>query len=87
MKKAILHAVNFVAPMCSIMAKTYGMINCVAPPPKFPQPPATPLAVPTTLEENMELIQNWVETNVARENPVKNRARKNVTGDETIEVK
>lgn len=31
------------------------------------------LAVPTTLVENMELIQYWQETNVASTNPMKKR--------------
>ena len=73
--------------MSPITAKTRGMISCVAPPPMFPQPDATPLAVPTTGAENMELIQNCVDTKVAREKPVKKRARRKETGDEAMEVK
>ncbi|KAL3819259.1 hypothetical protein ACJIZ3_005164 [Penstemon smallii] len=57
------------------------IISCVAPPPRFPQPPASPLAVPTTREENNELIQNWVDTKVARENPVKKRTKRNDIGE------
>lgn len=87
MKNAILQAVNLVAPMSLITLKTSGMMSCVAPPPKLPQPPEIPLAVPTTCPENMELIQNCVETKVANEKPVKNRTRRNEIGDEMIEVK
>lgn len=57
------------------------MISCVAPPPRLPQPPESPLAVPTTPGENMELIQNWVETKVAKENPVKKRTIKKAAGE------
>ncbi|CAI0429447.1 unnamed protein product [Linum tenue] len=63
------------------------MTSWVAPPPRFSHPAATPLAVPTTGDENMELIQNWVETKVARENPVKNLTRMNETVEETMGVK
>lgn len=73
--------------MSRIRPNTSGIISCVAPPPKFPQPPATPLAVPTTGGENMELIQNWVDTKVAREKPTKNRRRRKEIGDEAIENK
>ncbi|KAE8663856.1 hypothetical protein F3Y22_tig00112864pilonHSYRG00034 [Hibiscus syriacus] len=76
MKNAIRQAVNLTAPMSRMRPKTTGMISCVAPPPRFPHPPATPLAVPTTGAENMELIQNWVDTKVAREKPVKKRTRR-----------
>ena len=73
--------------MSRMRAKTRGMMSCVAPPPRLPHPPATPLAVPTTLLENMELIQYWVETKVAKEKPVKKRTRRNEVGDEIMEVK
>lgn len=86
MKNAILQAVNLAAPMLWIMLKTSGMMSCAAPPPKFPQPAETALAVPITSPENMELIQNIVDTNVAREMPVKNRTSRKEVGDEIIEV-
>lgn len=56
-------------------------MSWVAPPPKLPQPPDTPFAVPTTWEENIELIQNWVETKVASEKPVKKRTRRKETAE------
>ena len=37
----------------------------VTPPPKFPQPAAVALAVPTTFAENINEHQNWLVTNVA----------------------
>lgn len=73
MKNAIRQAVNLTAPVVQMRSKTRGMMSWVAPPPKLPHPPATPLAVPTTGEENIELIQNWVETNVAKEKPAERR--------------
>ena len=33
---------------------------CVTPPPKFPQPAAVALAVPTTFGENIKEHQNWL---------------------------
>jgi hypothetical protein len=38
---------------------------CVTPPPKFPQPAAVALAVPTTFGENIKEHQNWLVTKVA----------------------
>lgn len=76
MKKAIRHAVNLVAPKSWMRENTRGMMSCVAPPPRFPHPPASPFAEATTLVENMELIQNCVETKVAKEKPVKKRTRR-----------
>ena len=87
MKKAILQAVNLVAPICRIAENTSGMISCVAPPPRFPHPAAIPLAEPTTGPENIELIQNCVETKVASENPAKNRTMINPIGDLIPDVK
>ena len=87
MKKAILQAVNLVAPICRITENTSGMISCVAPPPRFPHPAAIPLAEPTTGPENIELIQNCVETKVASENPAKNRTMINPIGDLIPDVK
>lgn len=75
-KNAILQAVNLVAPMSRMRENTRGMMSWVAPPPRFPHPPESPLAEPTTGAENMELIQNCVDTKVAREKPVKNRTRR-----------
>ena len=37
----------------------------VTPPPKFPQPAAVALAVPTTFAENIKEHQNWLVTKVA----------------------
>lgn len=87
MKNAIRQAVNLTAPMSRMREKTRGMISCVAPPPRLPQPAATPLAVPTTGPENMELIQNCADTKVAREKPVKKRTRRKEMGEEAMEVK
>lgn len=56
------------------------MIRFATPPPRFPHPPDCPFARPTTFGENMQLIQYWVETNVASENPVKKRMMKNPVG-------
>lgn len=58
-------------------------MSCVAPPPRLPHPAASPFAVPTILLLNMELIQNWHDTNVARENPMKNRTAMNPPASET----
>jgi hypothetical protein len=55
----------------------------VAPPPRLPQPAAIPFAVPTILLLNMELIQYWHDTNVANENPMKNRTAVNPDDDST----
>jgi hypothetical protein len=44
----------------------------VIPPPILPHPPAKALAVPTTLEENIWVAQNWHGTNVAPKIPIKN---------------
>ena len=38
---------------------------CVTQPPKFPQPAAVALAVPTTFGENIKEHQNWLVTKVA----------------------
>lgn len=57
-------------------------MSWVRPDPTLAQPAATPLAWPTTEPENMELIQNWLETKFARENPIKNRTRMNDLGEE-----
>jgi hypothetical protein len=48
------------------------MMSCVAPPPMFPQPAASPLTVPMILLLNMVLIQYWHDTNVASEKPIRN---------------
>lgn len=36
--------------------------------------------------ENIELIQNWVDTNVAREKPVKKRTRRKPVADSMMDV-
>lgn len=59
----------------------------MAPPPRLPHPPARPLAVPTTGAENMELIQNWVETKVASENPAKKRTKMKEVGEAAAAAK
>lgn len=46
----------------------------MTPEPTLAHPAATPFATPTTSPENMELIQNWQVTKLAREKPIKNRA-------------
>lgn len=53
--------------------KTRGMINWVAPEPTLAHPAAIPLARPTMEGENMELIQNWQDTKLAREKPTRKR--------------
>ncbi len=52
-------------------------MSCVAPPPRLPHPAAVPFTSPIILLLNIVLIQNWQETNVASEKPMKNRARMN----------
>ncbi len=52
---------------------TRGMMSCVAPPPRLPQPAAVPLTKPTILLLKKELIQNWQETKVASAKPMKKR--------------
>ncbi|PON41598.1 hypothetical protein PanWU01x14_288700, partial [Parasponia andersonii] len=60
-----------------------GMTSWVTPEPTLAQPAATPLASPTTGPENMELIQNWLATKFARENPTRKRTAMNALGEET----
>lgn len=48
---------------------------CVTPPPKFPQPAAVALAVPTTFGENIKEHQNWLVTKVAPAHPMKKRIK------------
>lgn len=49
-------------------------------------PAATPLAMPMTLEENIELIQNWLATKFAIDSPTRKRKTTNPIGEEIIEV-
>ena len=42
--------------------------------PALPQPPATALAMPTTVGENMMEDQNWQMTKAAREHPMNRRS-------------
>lgn len=60
-----------------------GMTNWVTPEPMLAQPAASPLASPTTGPENMELIQNWLETKFASEKPTRKRIRMNELDDDT----
>lgn len=83
-KNASRHAVKLVAWKLSLINwYTRGMISWVAPPPKLPHPAAIAFADPTILLLNMELIQYWQDTNVARENPMKNRTAVNPDDDST----
>jgi hypothetical protein len=50
------------------------------------QPAAKALAEPTTVSENMELIQNWLATKLAREKPTRKRTTMNSPGVEAMEV-
>merc|ERR1719517_267612 len=50
-----------------------GIITCVSPPPRFPQPPAVALAVPTTFLLNMIEFQNWFTTKVEPKAETKKR--------------
>ncbi|KAJ6309451.1 hypothetical protein OIU77_015248 [Salix suchowensis] len=62
------------------------MTNCATPAPMLAQPAETPLASPTTLGENMEVIQNWLATKLASENPTPKRMRIKEVGDVTREA-
>ena len=42
--------------------------------PALPQPPTMALAVPTTLGENIMLLQNWQMTNAASDQPMSMRS-------------
>ncbi|KAK5820435.1 hypothetical protein PVK06_025482 [Gossypium arboreum] len=46
------------------------------------QPAANPLARPTTDVENNELIQNWLATKLAKQNPMRKRTRMKEVGEE-----
>lgn len=61
-------------------------MSCVAPPPRLPHPAAMPFAVPTTLLLNMELIQNWQDTKVAKENPMKKRTTMKPVTSDTVAI-
>jgi hypothetical protein len=52
-------------------------MSCVTPPPRLLHPAAIPLTSPIILLLNIVLIQNWQETNVGSEKPMKNRTRMN----------
>src|SRR5262245_9660867 len=54
------------------------MTNCVRPPPRFPQPAAVALAVPTQFGANISEVWNCVMTNDAPIVPIKIRQIKNV---------
>jgi hypothetical protein len=60
-----------------IKSYTRSMMSCVAPPPRLLHPAAIPLTSPIILLLNIVLIQNWQETNVGSEKPMKNRTRMN----------
>jgi hypothetical protein len=59
-RKAIRQAWKSGQPAFLMMVNRTGMINWVAPPPKLPHPAGVPLATPTILGVNMELIQNCI---------------------------
>lgn len=63
-----------------------GMTSWVAPEPMLAQPAETPLARPTTQPENMQLIQNWLATKLAREKPTRKRTAMKEFGEEIREV-
>lgn len=69
-----------------IRSKMRGMISCVAPPPRFPQPAVMPLREPTISALKNKLIQYWHETNVASEKPMKKRERMKPTGVDTVDM-
>ena len=84
-KKARRHAVklgDLKGPLMS--SKISGIMSWVKPPPRLPQPAVIPLAVPTIDAENMVLIQNWQDTKVARENPMKKRDKIKPTVVDTV---
>lgn len=56
------------------------------PEPALAQPADTAFAWPTTWPENIELIQNWLDTKFARENPMRNRMMMNPPAEETSEA-
>ena len=62
----------------AIAAIKSGMANCVIPPPRFPQPPATALAVPFICGANIIEVWNCVITNEAPITPIANLNNKNV---------
>lgn len=66
--------------------KMSGIISWVRPEPILAQPAATPLARPTVQPENMELIQNWLDTKLASEKPMKKRRTMKDRGDVIREV-
>merc|ERR1719464_2000165 len=57
------------------LKRTHTMKTCVTPPPRFPQPAAVALAVPTTFGANISEHQNWLVTKVAPAQPIKVRIR------------
>ena len=54
--------------------------------PALPQPPATALAMPTTVGENMMDDQNWQMTKVAREHPMNRRSMMYPTAPSTTAI-
>lgn len=54
--------------------------------PRLPHPAAKALAVPTTLMENMDDIQNWQQTKVASAKPMKHRHTMKPADDDTIDM-
>ncbi len=61
--------------------KTIGISNCVAPPPRLPQPALVALAVPTTFEANMIDVWYCVMTNEAPMPPIRTRNNKKVSNE------
>ncbi|GMH01578.1 hypothetical protein Nepgr_003417 [Nepenthes gracilis] len=64
---------------------TRNMMSGAVPPPRLPHLPVSPLALPTIMGENMELIQNWVETEVATEKLTMKRMRRKEIVESTME--
>ncbi|MOA40709.1 hypothetical protein D3C78_1626070 [compost metagenome] len=56
-----------------------GIIRFVTPPPRFPQPPVTALAVPTTFGANIIEVWNCVITNEAPIMPITKRNNKKLS--------
>ena len=58
-------------------ANTSGITICVTPPPRFPQPAAVALAVPTTFGANIAVVWYCVMTNAAPTAPIAKRNTRN----------
>ena len=67
---------NLSAPNPMMAPNNRGITHCVTPPPRFPQPAVTALAVPTTDRENMIEVWYCVRTNEAPTSPMASRKNK-----------